>query len=136
MAVYGDVGIRHDVFFFKQKTGYDVRISDWSSDVCSADLTCVSVDHGLMRLGEAEQVVSLFREHYGIKLVHVNAEERFLGGLAGLTDPGKKRSSESRVGTESVSTCRSRWSPLHSKQKQHSVMTPTREDTCSKIQTS
>jgi GMP synthase (glutamine-hydrolysing) len=54
-------------------------------------LTCVFVDHGLMRLGEAEQVVSLFREHYGIKLVHVNAEERFLGGLAGLTDPEKKR---------------------------------------------
>jgi GMP synthase (glutamine-hydrolysing) len=54
-------------------------------------LTCVFVDHGLMRLGEAEQVVSLFREHYGITLVHVNAEERFLGGLAGLTDPEKKR---------------------------------------------
>ncbi len=54
-------------------------------------LTCVFVDHGLMRLGEAEQVVSLFREHYGIKLVHANAEERFLGGLAGLTDPEKKR---------------------------------------------
>ncbi|MEK6722368.1 MAG: glutamine-hydrolyzing GMP synthase, partial [Pseudomonadota bacterium] len=54
-------------------------------------LTCVFVDHGLMRLGEAEQVVTLFREHYGIKLVHVNAEDRFLGGLAGLTDPEKKR---------------------------------------------
>ncbi|HBD91248.1 MAG TPA: GMP synthase (glutamine-hydrolyzing) [Gemmobacter sp.] len=54
-------------------------------------LTCVFVDHGLMRLGEAEQVVSLFREHYGIKLVHVEAEARFLGGLAGLTDPEKKR---------------------------------------------
>jgi GMP synthase (glutamine-hydrolysing) len=54
-------------------------------------LTCVFVDHGLMRLGEAEQVVTLFREHYGIKLVHVDAEERFLGGLAGLTDPEKKR---------------------------------------------
>lgn len=54
-------------------------------------LTCVFVDHGLMRLGEAEQVVTLFREHYGIKLVHVDAEDRFLGGLAGLTDPEKKR---------------------------------------------
>ncbi|MGE4322295.1 MAG: glutamine-hydrolyzing GMP synthase [Sphingobium sp.] len=54
-------------------------------------LTCVFVDHGLMRLGEAEQVVSLFREHYGIRLVHVNAEDRFLAGLAGLTDPEKKR---------------------------------------------
>ena len=54
-------------------------------------LTCVFVDHGLMRLGEAEQVVTLFREHYGITLVHVDAEDRFLSGLAGLTDPEKKR---------------------------------------------
>ncbi|WCT72752.1 glutamine-hydrolyzing GMP synthase [Sphingomonas naphthae] len=54
-------------------------------------LTCVFVDHGLMRLGEADQVVSLFREHYGIPLVHVNAEALFLDGLAGLTDPEAKR---------------------------------------------
>ena len=54
-------------------------------------LTCVFVDHGLMRLGEADQVVSLFREHYGIPLVHVNAESLFLDGLAGLTDPEAKR---------------------------------------------
>ena len=54
-------------------------------------LTCVFVDHGLMRLGEAEQVVSLFREHYGIPLVHVDAEQAFLSGLAGLTDPEAKR---------------------------------------------
>ena len=54
-------------------------------------LTCVFVDHGLMRLGEADQVVSLFREHYGIPLVHVNAERLFLDGLAGLTDPEAKR---------------------------------------------
>jgi len=54
-------------------------------------LTCVFVDHGLMRLGEAEQVVSLFREHYGIPLVHVDAEQAFLTGLAGLTDPEAKR---------------------------------------------
>ena len=54
-------------------------------------LTCVFVDHGLMRLGEAEQVVSLFREHYGIPLVHVAAEQTFLSGLAGLTDPEAKR---------------------------------------------
>src|SRR3546814_3006009 len=64
-----------------------MRISDWSSDVCSSDL----VDHGLMRLGEAEQVVSLFREHYGIPLVHVEAERLFLDGLKGLTDPEAKR---------------------------------------------
>ncbi len=54
-------------------------------------LTCVFVDHGLMRMNEADQVVTLFREHYGIKLVHVNAEEMFLSGLAGLTDPEQKR---------------------------------------------
>jgi GMP synthase (glutamine-hydrolysing) len=54
-------------------------------------LTCVFVDHGLMRLGEAEQVVSLFREHYHIPLVHVEAEALFLDGLAGVTDPEAKR---------------------------------------------
>ncbi|HYJ82900.1 MAG TPA: glutamine-hydrolyzing GMP synthase, partial [Allosphingosinicella sp.] len=54
-------------------------------------LTCVFVDHGLMRLGESEQVVSLFRGHYNIPLVHVDAEELFLSGLAGLTDPEDKR---------------------------------------------
>ncbi len=54
-------------------------------------LTCVFVDHGLMRQGEAEQVVSLFRGHYNIPLVHVNAEDKFLAGLAGETDPERKR---------------------------------------------
>jgi GMP synthase (glutamine-hydrolysing) len=54
-------------------------------------LTCVFVDHGLMRLGEAEQVVSLFREHYGIPLVHMDVADMFLGGLKGLTDPEAKR---------------------------------------------
>jgi GMP synthase (glutamine-hydrolysing) len=54
-------------------------------------LTCVFVDHGLMRLGEAEQVVSLFRNSYNIPLVHVDASADFLGGLAGLTDPEAKR---------------------------------------------
>jgi GMP synthase (glutamine-hydrolysing) len=54
-------------------------------------LTCVFVDHGLMRTGEAEQVVSLFRNSYNIPLVHVTAEDMFLGGLAGVTDPEAKR---------------------------------------------
>ncbi|MDO7842375.1 glutamine-hydrolyzing GMP synthase [Sphingomonas immobilis] len=54
-------------------------------------LTCVFVDHGLMRAGEADQVVSLFRNSYNIPLVHVNAEATFLEGLAGVTDPEKKR---------------------------------------------
>jgi GMP synthase (glutamine-hydrolysing) len=54
-------------------------------------LTCVFVDHGLMRLGEAEQVVSLFRGSYNIPLVHVNASQAFLGGLEGVADPEAKR---------------------------------------------
>lgn len=54
-------------------------------------LTCVYVDHGLMRLGESEQVVSLFRGHYNIPLVHVDASTLFLKGLEGVTDPEAKR---------------------------------------------
>ncbi len=54
-------------------------------------LTCVFVDHGLMRQGEAEDVVSLFRGHYNIPLVHVEAAELFLGKLDGVSDPERKR---------------------------------------------
>ena len=54
-------------------------------------LTCVYVDHGLMRLNETEQVVSLFRGHYNIPLVHVEAEDLFLGKLEGVDDPERKR---------------------------------------------
>jgi GMP synthase (glutamine-hydrolysing) len=54
-------------------------------------LTCVFVDHGLMRLGEAEQVVSLFRNSYNIPLVHVDASDDFLAGLEGVSDPEAKR---------------------------------------------
>jgi GMP synthase (glutamine-hydrolysing) len=54
-------------------------------------LTCVFVDHGLMRLGEAEQVVRLFRDHYNIPLIHAEESERFLSALAGVSDPEKKR---------------------------------------------
>ena len=54
-------------------------------------LTCVYVDHGLMRKGESEQVVSLFRGHYNIPLVHVDASKLFLDALAGVSDPEVKR---------------------------------------------
>ncbi len=54
-------------------------------------LTCVFVDHGLLRLAEAETVVNLFRNHYNIPLVHVDASKQFLGELAGVTDPEQKR---------------------------------------------
>ena len=54
-------------------------------------LTCVFVDHGLMRMNESEQVVSLFRGHYNIPLVHVDASTLFLKGLEGVSDPELKR---------------------------------------------
>ena len=54
-------------------------------------LTCIFVDTGLMRAGEAEEVVSLFRGHYNIPLIHADAGELFLSRLDGVTDPEKKR---------------------------------------------
>lgn len=54
-------------------------------------LTCIFVDHGLMRMNEAEEVVSLFRDHYNIPLVHVDAADLFLGELDGKSDPEEKR---------------------------------------------
>ncbi|MBV6487754.1 MAG: GMP synthase [glutamine-hydrolyzing] [Pseudorhodoplanes sp.] len=54
-------------------------------------LTCVFVDHGLLRLGEAQKVVALFRGHYNIPLVHVEAADRFLGALEGVDEPERKR---------------------------------------------
>ncbi|KPQ12490.1 MAG: GMP synthase (glutamine-hydrolysing) [Saliniramus fredricksonii] len=54
-------------------------------------LTCVFVDHGLLRAGEAEQVVTLFRDAYNIPLVHVQAQETFLEELSGISDPEQKR---------------------------------------------
>ena len=54
-------------------------------------LHCVFVDHGLMRSGEAEQVVTLFRDHYNIPLIHADESERFLTALDGVDDPEVKR---------------------------------------------
>jgi GMP synthase (glutamine-hydrolysing) len=54
-------------------------------------LTCVFVDHGLLRLGEAQKVITLFRDSYNIPLVHVEAEKLFLDALAGVDDPEVKR---------------------------------------------
>jgi GMP synthase (glutamine-hydrolysing) len=54
-------------------------------------ITCVFVDHGLLRLGEAEQVVTMFRDSYNIPLVHVETQDLFLKALEGVTDPEAKR---------------------------------------------
>jgi GMP synthase (glutamine-hydrolysing) len=60
-------------------------------------LTCVFVDHGLMRKGEADEVVSLFRNSYNIPLVHVDVAELFLGELKGISDPETKRKTIGRL---------------------------------------
>jgi GMP synthase (glutamine-hydrolysing) len=54
-------------------------------------LTCVFVDHGLLRLGEGDQVMATFAEHMGVRVIRVDAEQRFLAALAGQADPEKKR---------------------------------------------
>src|SRR3954465_14253207 len=59
--------------------------------------TCVFVGHGLLRLNEAETVVDLFRHHYNIPLVHVDASKLFLGELAGVTDPEANRKTIGRL---------------------------------------
>jgi len=69
------------------------------SSVCAAllikaigkNLTCVHVNHGLLRKGEAEQVVDVFRNHLGANLVYIDATDRFLDKLAGVSDPEQKR---------------------------------------------
>ncbi len=60
-------------------------------------LTCIFVDHGLLRLNEAEEVVAMFRDHYNIPLVHVDASKEFLGALAGEADPETKRKTIGRL---------------------------------------
>jgi GMP synthase (glutamine-hydrolysing) len=56
-----------------------------------AQLTCVFVDHGLLRRGEAEQVMRTFAQHLGVRVIRVEAEARFLAALAGVSDPEAKR---------------------------------------------
>ncbi|MFA7433499.1 MAG: glutamine-hydrolyzing GMP synthase [Gemmobacter sp.] len=60
-------------------------------------LTCVFVDHGLLRLNEAEEVVTMFRDNYNIPLIHADESELFLGGLEGIGDPETKRKTIGRL---------------------------------------
>lgn len=63
-------------------------------------LTCVFVDNGLLRLNEASQVMDMFGDHYGLNIIHVPAEDRFLAALAGIDDPETKRKTIGRVFVE------------------------------------
>src|SRR3546814_5462909 len=87
------------ILFFKQKTAYEMRISDWSSDVCSSDL----------QYGDNCEVC-------GAVYAPTDLTNPY-STLTGATPVLKNRSEERRVGKECVSTCRSRWSPYHEKKK-------------------
>src|SRR3546814_4375790 len=94
-------------FFFKQKTAYEMRISDWSSDVCSSDL----------RAGRVVACHDAFAQHTqrleiaGITQIDGDPAHQFIAGQCRIIL--EYRSEERRVGKECVSTCRSRWSPYH-----------------------
>src|SRR3546814_9018343 len=96
-------------FFFKQKTAYEMRISDWSSDVCSSDLrpghpqTVARLPDGRLLVGLPDTLAAVLRSG------HHRAEVERDDALAAQA----LRSEERRVGKECVSTCRSRWSPYH-----------------------
>jgi len=60
-------------------------------------LTCVFVDHGLLRLNEADEVVTMFRDHYNIPLIHADEADLFLGALEGVSDPEVKRKTIGRL---------------------------------------
>ncbi len=63
-------------------------------------LTCVFVDNGLLRLNEGEQVMEMFGDHFGLNIIKVEAEERFLSALAGVDEPEAKRKIIGRVFVE------------------------------------
>src|SRR3546814_6865231 len=90
------------IFFFKQKTAYEMRISDWSSDVCSSDLLPAGVDGGLASARANRSMATAVAQDDG-------------GSTPGrwCRHPGSNRSEERRVGKECVSTCRSLWSTYH-----------------------
>src|SRR3546814_9001314 len=110
-------------FFFKQKTAYEMRISDWSSDVCSSDLEShargrppdgSTAGHrpDCSEQGKKEERCAGFdRDEQPHRCNEDN--QQWQGNAAGECGGRSKRSEERRVGKEWVSTCRSRWSPYH-----------------------
>src|SRR3546814_2937020 len=88
-------------FFFKQKTAYEMRISDWSSDVCSSDLS----GRPWLDTGGSSSCMRGSRHSIPFPPDRSNPDTERMRA--------QKRSEERRVGKECVSTCRSRWSPYH-----------------------
>src|SRR3546814_6274288 len=98
------------IFFFKQKTAYEMRISDWSSDVCSSDLIKAEANQVLGNNYEFSQPIQL-RFNELISGVRSDVAVKIFGDDNDILNA--TRSEERRVGKECVSTCRSRWSPYH-----------------------
>src|SRR3546814_9654414 len=96
--------------FFKQKTAYEMRISDWSSDVCSSDLEQPYRDGVIVGAVVIEQRAIVVEGQEGASAGTVRLDQR---GAQMVGGPAFARSAERRVGKECVSTCRSRWSPYH-----------------------
>src|SRR3546814_2155879 len=98
------------VFFFKQKTAYEMRISDWSSDVCSSDLERQRQQHRVLRIEAAhvDRAAAVGRQDRPVgdglddEMIAVRREQAARSGA---------RSEERRVGKECVRKCSSRWSP-------------------------
>src|SRR3546814_1553694 len=102
-------------FFFKQKTAYEMRISDWSSDVCSSDLQTHIILLDCPKRMRPRPVARNSIIAFSRVKIHTMCIIR-LGKLihaASRRDRPPDRSEERRVGKECVSTCRSRWSPYH-----------------------
>src|SRR3546814_4290673 len=101
------------ICYFKQKTAYEMRISDWSSDVCSSDLLsftwrpCAFYSAARFRGTETD---ATDRRQISASGATIDAHDDFQNHAGGI---GDQRSDERRVGKECVSTCRSRWSLYH-----------------------
>src|SRR3546814_3930842 len=94
-------------FFFKQKTAYEMRISDWSSDVCSSDLP---LPHAAVTLGTVREHAPRHERPADPTGINAGKARTWRADSAWVAH---SRSEERRVGKECVSTCRSRWSPYH-----------------------
>src|SRR3546814_14920357 len=113
-------------FFFKQKTAYEMRISDWSSDVCSSDLLRAASPSGDLATISRNGTFFILPNGQGRNwmkrpasgaMTSSPSSDRTLIPQQRSRISQSRRSEERRVGKECVSTCRSRWSPYHEKKK-------------------
>src|SRR3546814_12682176 len=123
------------VFFFKQKTAYEMRISDWSSDVCSSDLYTRNTVSGastaqlvILLVDARKGVIAQTRRHAAVlALLGVSKLVLAVNKIDLVENP--ESSEERRVGKVCVSTCRSRWAPSYKKQNTLLTLQPSHTQT-------